>query len=173
MPPTPCVSPHAAGDVGQADGEGWARCRHGASLPGGQCKGHGQRVQPQAGWPWTPPLPVGRASSVSGPRLSLQALHGAAAAQLPPALCVLHGDGGAPLHVRLRVLPGQRLGRLRGWHARRRQLRAWAPLRHWQCPQEEAAPAAAGPGEPRREGGRVLRWPTAGHCAGLCPLGCT
>ncbi|NXY78051.1 LOX3B oxidase, partial [Glareola pratincola] len=58
--------PRAAGDVGQADGEGWAPCKHRASLPWGQCKGHGQQAEPQAGWPSTPPLPVGHASPVSG-----------------------------------------------------------------------------------------------------------
>lgn len=57
---------HAARDMGQAAGEGWAPCRHSTSLPGGQCKGHGQRVQLQAGWPLTPPLPAGRAGRMSG-----------------------------------------------------------------------------------------------------------
>ncbi|NXS99249.1 LOX3B oxidase, partial [Jacana jacana] len=37
-----------------------------ASLHGGQCKGCGQQVQPQAGWPLAPPLPVGHASPLSG-----------------------------------------------------------------------------------------------------------
>lgn len=119
----------------------------------------------------------------SGCALSLQAVRGAAAAQLPPALRVLHGDGGAPLHVHLPVLPGQHLHSLRGRHARRCQLPAWAPLHLWQHPQEEAAPAAAGPGEPCRVGA-VLWWPTmatallqgseplAGPRAGMrCPWG--
>lgn len=101
-----------------------------------------------------------------------QALHGAAAAQLPPALGVLHGDRGAPVHVLLRVLPGQLLSSLQLGHARRGQLRARAPLCHWQCPQEETAPAAAaaGPGEPCREGDEFCGGPQQ-DSAPLCPLG--
>lgn len=107
----------------------------------------------------------------SGCALSLQAVCGAAAAQLPPALRVLHGDGGAPLHVHLPVLPGQHLHSLRGRHARRCQLPAWAPLHLWQHPQEEAAPAAAGPGEPCRVGVRCCggpQWPLP-CCRALSP----
>lgn len=144
-----------------------------------------QRISPQGTvqGAWTVSAAAGRVavniSAASWPcwlwlraPLSLQALHGAAAAQLPPALCVLHRDGGAPLHVRLRVLPGQHLGCLWGRHARCRQLCAWAPLRYWQCPQEEAAPTAAGPGEPHREGAKSCGGPQLA-VAGLCPLGCT
>ncbi|NXP12393.1 LOX3B oxidase, partial [Thinocorus orbignyianus] len=47
-------------------GQGWVPCRHRASRTKGQCKGHGQQLQPQAGWPSTPPLPVGYTSPVSG-----------------------------------------------------------------------------------------------------------
>lgn len=147
VPPELCphMHPCAAGGVGQAVGEGCVPGWHRVS-PWGQGKGHSQRMQLQAGWLVTPPLPWLRAP------LPSQALHRTAAAQLPPALSVLHGDRGAPVHVLLRVLPGKLLGSLRGRHARRGQLRARAPLCHWQCPQEETAPAAAGPGEPRREG---------------------
>lgn len=147
MLPALCLPPRC-GDVGQAATVGRAqRASPWGTVQGARtastAAGRVALDTSAAGWPcW---------SCLRAP-LSLQALLGAAAAQLPPALCVLHGDGGAPLHVRLRVLPGQCLGRLRGWHARRRQLRAGAPLCHRQRPQEEAAPATAGPGEPRGEG---------------------
>ena len=172
--PTQChrshVCPRAAEDMGQAAGEGWAGTLQAWHI---SPQGTGHRAQTAstatgkvavhtsaAGWL--------RRSCLRAP-LSLQALHRAAAAQLPPALRVLYGDGGAPLHVRLRILPGQRLGHLRCWHACRRQLRARAPLCHWQCPQEEAAPPAAGPGKPRGRG-RALRCPTAVCCRALSPV---
>lgn len=167
MPPVPCMSPCCRGcGAGRRRGVGALQAQ--SISPLGTVQGSrtasvaAGRVAidtSAAGWPCR--------SSLRAP-LSLQAFHGAAAAQLPPALCVLHGDRGPPLHVRLRILPGQHLDRLRGWHARRRQLCAWAPLCHWQWPQEEAASTAAGPGEPRREGDESCGGPQLAT-SGLCP----